>query len=286
MRSDLNKQLCERQRRGSSMSYSPWRRDKRHEEQYQVGREDDETFDGVSSGHRESMTKRYGWDRKSFNENLKPLYGFIHKSVGRKWDDVYSEICSVFDKRSVINQHILTHLEQYVEQQINVGEDGKLYIADYQYITPRKLPRLLEESSYTEYYVDPRDGILKRNVVAISRKESNKRARVRLEAKKALTQRIVNKTTELHKIKFVKVDGIVHAEDGVWYEVKFSEQKPVRRFEYWQPIWAKKPMSREVVEYPYAMDVLRGAVHEKRYASEKRQLARKDLKHYGLTNGE
>lgn len=283
MRSDLNKQLCERQRRGSSMSYSPWRRDKRHEEQYQVGREDDEAFDGIAGGHRESMTKRYGWDRKSFNENLKPLYGFIHKSVGRKWDDVYSEICSVFDKRSVINQHILVHLDQYVEQQIAVDENGKLYITDYQY-SWRHDRRLLEESSYVEYYVDPRDGILKRNTAMLSRRESNKRARLRREEKELLTKRVIDKTTELHKIKFES--GIAHTEDGIWYEVKFSEQKPVRRFEYWQPVWAKKPLSREVVEYPYVMDVLRGSVREKRYASSKRQLAHKELKRYGLTNGQ
>jgi len=281
MRKDLNKQLCERQRRRSSMKYNDWRRDKHYEEHYRVNDNDSvEDFHGVASGHRESMTKRYGWDRKEFNENLKPLYGFIHKSVGRKWNDVYSEICQVFDKRSVINQHILIHLDQYVEKQIEVRADGKLYIIDYQYAWRNGL-RLLEEDRSVEYYVDPRDGILKRNTVSISRRVSRKRERARYEAEQAKTHRVLNKTTELWKL-----DGLQRSENGVWFEVKFIEQKPVRRFEYWQPTRAKHPMAREITEYPLILDVLKGHVREKRVAASKRQLSKKELKQHGLTNGQ
>lgn len=127
MREDLNKLLCERERIGHSDRYGSYRRLKHFKDESDI-EDSDELFTGVGSSHRESMKIRYGYDTKSFNENLNPLYGFIHKSVGKKWDKIYSEICKVFDKRSVINQHILIHLFQKVEtKDIVVGTNGKLW---------------------------------------------------------------------------------------------------------------------------------------------------------------
>lgn len=200
MRSDLNKLLCERERTGHEMKYG----DERHSRAFKETQlEDDEPFQGVSSTHREGMKVRYRYRRKEFSENLNPLYGFIRKSVGRKWDSVYSEICEVFDKRSVINQHILVHLFQYVEQDIAVI-DGKMYVEGKMY--SKRIP--LEES-FTEYYVDPRDGILKINKSRLGRRQIIKNRQEREAKEQEKVRRVVDDQTELHLI------------NDCWFEVKF-----------------------------------------------------------------
>jgi hypothetical protein len=151
MRDDLNKQLCERERRGSKNKFKSARRVKAFNT---VGEEGE-----LLSSH-ESMTERHnlGWGRKSFNENLNPLYGAVRKAVGRPWNKFYSELCQTFDMSSVINKHILQHLEWYVEKELYVGEDGFIWVR-------RQYSRgdVLLKDSGVEFYVDPRDGILRRN---------------------------------------------------------------------------------------------------------------------------
>jgi len=43
--------------------------------------------------------------RKSLNENLAPLKRYLHKQVGRRWDDVFSEICQRLDTGSTVKMH-------------------------------------------------------------------------------------------------------------------------------------------------------------------------------------
>lgn len=52
---------------------------------------------------------------KQFNEHLRPLERYLHKQVNRPWNKVYGEICQQFDRRSALNDHILSHVEDYVE---------------------------------------------------------------------------------------------------------------------------------------------------------------------------
>jgi len=67
-----------------------------------------------SPSHVSMHPKHRGFDRKSQGDKLSPLYRFLDGQVGRKWDDVYSEICRVNDKRSMIGAHLLGHLAYYV----------------------------------------------------------------------------------------------------------------------------------------------------------------------------
>lgn len=150
MRTDLNKLLCERERRRSTNNHRPYRRAKKFAP-------DLDPVDGGKAG-QEGMSFRYGYDGKDFNENLTPLYGQVRKAVGKPWDKFYSELCKVFDKRSVINQHILGHLNDFVERNV-YEKNGKLYI-NREYGFEKDTP--LEES-FCEFYVGPHDGIIKRN---------------------------------------------------------------------------------------------------------------------------
>ena len=154
MRSDLNKLLCERERHRSSDSHRYYRRAKKWNARINPDGEDPVV-------RQEGIARRYGYNGKDFNENLNPLYGVVRKAVGRPYSRFYSELCKVFDKRSVINQHILQHLEQYLETKaVYVDGQGKLRVRLPYWHAVGDL--LLKESS-VEYYVDPRDGLIKRN---------------------------------------------------------------------------------------------------------------------------
>jgi hypothetical protein len=51
---------------------------------------------------------------KNQGDKLGPLRAFLESKIGQQWDDVFSEICEVNDKRSMLGFHLLTHLAQYV----------------------------------------------------------------------------------------------------------------------------------------------------------------------------
>lgn len=210
MRSDLNKQLCERERFRSWDRYGNYRHKKIFNN---LGEE------GEGLPTRESMKRRYviEYSTKDLNENLNPLWGAVRKNVGKRWDKFYSELCSVFDKRSVINQHILDHLFQKVETEMYVGEDGKLYkLNNY---NGRDFSLL---DGTIEYYVDPRDGILKLNRHYRSYRKANKeRAKIKAQ-EEYKTYRQISNTLVFRKI------------DGVWFafEMKIA---PVGEVYYVKP---------------------------------------------------
>lgn len=150
MRKDLQKQLCEQERHGSSRSYKEVRR----------SREFNVDYDEFVGG-RESMTHRYrvkGID-KNLSENFAPLWGIIRTNAGRPWDKVYSELCEVFDMRNHVNAHIIVHLFDFVETKTFIGEDGEIWVGGRKY---GKAEEPLK-SAYCEYYVHPKNGLLLKN---------------------------------------------------------------------------------------------------------------------------
>lgn len=50
----------------------------------------------------------------SFDDNLEPLLRFLQQSVGRHWDDVYSELSQQLDRSTVTGLHVFQHLEHYI----------------------------------------------------------------------------------------------------------------------------------------------------------------------------
>jgi len=165
MRKDLNKLLCERERTGGSFAKVIKKAKKRSQQGFKGGITA-WPFEGESLSPfptKVGMKKPYGWDTKNFNENLNPLWGFIRKSVGKSWDKVYSEICKNFDKRSVINQHILVHLFQNVE--VNTfSEKGKVCYVNTAYGWRHKNRGITPiAESHCEYYVHPVSKILLAN---------------------------------------------------------------------------------------------------------------------------
>lgn len=183
MRKDFNKLLCEHERHGSDRSY--------HEVRHSKKFANDEA-------RRESMKKRHTvlHNRKEFGENLSPLYRFIKKSVGRKWNDVYSELCQTFDMRSVINQHIMFHLEQWVE------------------IEPSRW-------GHQEFIIDT-NGILICNPEWSSWRTRHKAAAQRRYEEELKVRRVIDEFTEYRKRK-----------DGVWFLCKLEYVPEHFKTEQW-----------------------------------------------------
>jgi hypothetical protein len=137
MRSDMQKVIVERPRRGSG---EPNRGTARRIRPVEV----DEDFD---SGPTHASSARTD---KSFNEHLKPLWRFLRSNLGRPWDKVHSEIRSGLDARGVLGNHVLDHLRWEVT--VNCIQRGKELFATGPFggISP-----------VWGFYVDPKSGRLR-----------------------------------------------------------------------------------------------------------------------------
>lgn len=105
-------------------------------------------------GHkRHAKTEAAYW--KSLNENLKPLIRFLRSRRGRRWDDVFSEICAALDTGSTVKMHVREHLEDFVATRISIGRQGEwLFEGDL-------LGRRGRWSHRWRFFVDPADGVLR-----------------------------------------------------------------------------------------------------------------------------
>lgn len=269
MRDDLTKVLCEQPRSRSWDKYSNYRNLDKFERQYNDADDGDdgEPFSGVGSGYRESMKYRFGYDTKSFGEHLSPLYGLVRKNVGRKWDKVYSELKQAFDARSATGNHIFQHLYDQLAKpaETYIGEDDKVWVR-YNYGNDKPI-----RESYYEFYVDPRNGILKRNLQHKTRRQVERQRVIEKEREQAKVKRVINTETELHNV------------NGVWFEVKFKTFGGTTKQTKFASTYGKRTYYRTETEYPLTFDVLeKRTVQKARVAVSKRTVSHKELKRYGL----
>lgn len=210
MRPDLNKLLCERERSRSKDKFRNFRNTKRIKE---------------FEGSRLTRGITYGYDSKVFNENLNPLYNFIRSCKGKNWDKVYSEICQTFDKRSVINQHVLDHLFQFVERNVIRRDDGDLYIlSTYNGMIPLR-------DSLSEFYVHPETKILTKNTGLRPWRTVYRDRAAKVKAEKFAVERDIGEGVKAKKDK------------GIWYiETAYKEMKSMPKYigiseETGRPVW-------------------------------------------------
>lgn len=93
-------------------------------------------------------------DRKSLNENLRPLERYLESCVGRSWDKVYSDISKNLNSNSAVQLHVLQHVPDFVELHPEYNAEEKKY-----YYTRRYWRRGMEVEGL---YVDVK-GILRFN---------------------------------------------------------------------------------------------------------------------------
>jgi hypothetical protein len=140
MRDDMFKVIVERPRWGSRERSVKLRKDR--------------DFDRTYVSPRRHALERAGI-HKALNENLAPLARFLRRQVGRRWDDVFSEICAQLDTGSTLKMHVRQHLDDLVVSRIAYGRNGEL-VHDGRVLEPQ-----YRHGFHDRLYVDPDDGILK-----------------------------------------------------------------------------------------------------------------------------
>jgi hypothetical protein len=131
--------IIERPRVGSS-----WAKEKgRHREQ--LREQEAPTWEPVSRGR----------GSKQLNENLAPLRRFLHSRVGRPWDAVRSEISAILNVRSAVQQHVLVHVKEMVEENAVLIDGVPHHKPKYGGYTP------IGRNRWHGFYVCPETGILR-----------------------------------------------------------------------------------------------------------------------------
>ena len=198
MRNDMSKIMTEPARRGVRY-YGDLPNEYRRAKTFKLD-DDLEVNDEFCNHVLPMRSKRVGWDGKDKNYTTRPIKGFFLHAVGRKWNDVYSELCAAL-KNSISARSFLRDISvSWIGVELNtyVGEDGNIYFNDKY--------RADQPIENADFYVDPRDGILYHNGGSSYNSRYKKSAAER-EAAKEVWRRKVNNTFQFHKI------------DGNWYRV-------------------------------------------------------------------
>lgn len=160
---------------------------------------------------RRGVRPHQGWLRKSFGENLNPLWRYLQKSVGRNWDTVYSELCSKMDRRGTVSGHIFEHMFDYVVTADRVTlVEGKPHVMGYDGPEPITYRGSVGERQC--FWVGPRDGKLKVGLKPLpTRWEVERKNRAKL---------FTGNTRDLGDNLWLCRDP----ESGLWYRVTYKPQ--------------------------------------------------------------
>jgi len=246
MREDMFKVIVERPRTGRSWASKSKLRYDKCEGRQRV------------SGHR--LVSEYSGNVKHLNENLAPLKRYLHKQVGRRWNDVFSEICKHLDTGSTVKMHVREHLDDFILRKVRRAEDGTL-VATNRWGSEEKVI-----DCWVDLYVDPSDGTIK-----LTRKLCQKfgaiyardRWKINRQAQRAETRPIKQISTLVWYVQLM----------GIWYEFQLS-QTPTDRCGHTLRGDALH-QSLQTKDWCY---------NERWVVVNKRQLSGKILKKHGLTN--
>jgi hypothetical protein len=135
----------------------------------------------------------------------------------------------------------------------------------------------LSNRPYVKYWVDPRDGVLKKNTAKTYR-QKNQEKEARHQEALAVWSRSLPNGIELRKAQ------------GIWYQVEVFPVPPVEKHEY-------RRLDGTVVKYQFggsAYDVIleqqvginhhTGVKWSTTYCRSKRQLSRSELRRYAVSN--
>lgn len=190
-------------------------------------------------------------DRKVLNEHLNPLKRFLKKQVGRKWNDVYSEIKTANPSDTAVSSHVFEHLFQYVTiDPIIDSETNKVYC--------REAYGGYRSQIYAgRYYVDT-NGFL--------REPKAKRSRWNYKA-------------PLDKNKVRKINEYVYLlkreSDNTWFEVTYKDVQGTGYSHHtaWFDPGTEYPCQIKGLEIPFLRD---------KYPAYSRTLSKKDKRKYKL----
>lgn len=197
MRKDMSKVIVERPRRGGSYGRKGAGRTR-------FVTDDEGEPLRTSKGELREPTRRPR-KTKTLNETLNPLKRYLASNVGRPWDKVYSDICKNLRPTSTVQQHVRDHVRDFVAVKTRMRGGTVWTMSEYGGERPLSQER-------RRFYVHPRSGILRENRASTTRTARWRAQRKKADAELAARMRIVDATTQLHKLK-----------DGVWWEVKLAK---------------------------------------------------------------
>ena len=199
MRADMSKVIVERARPGSSWHVA--RRLRRLDpKQIPVSEDADDPFP-ARIGHTRAAS--LGKWRKCLNENLAPLRRYLHAQVGRRWDDVFSDICANIRLDHAVQKHVRDHVQDFVAV-TTLLRDGKIFFVDRY----RRLETLTDARWPPGLYVHPITGVLCRNDWRRARRAEKRRQEAAKARALAARMRVVDRDRQLHLL-----------DDGNWWEV-------------------------------------------------------------------
>lgn len=202
MRSDMSKVVIERPRFGHS---DPSKKTKLRIKRHKIG---DEYEDSPSR-----LPASKGRGTKNFTDVLGPLKKFLQSNVGQPWDKVYSELCEHLDRRKTTGRHVFQHLEDYIETNCFIGEDGEVYACTEM----RGIERLNEQREKrfqwrAQFYVHPKSRVL------CKRKDQQSAAEV--ERAKQLQRKKIERIGISFNQSYVRINGIWYIGDYLADESK------------------------------------------------------------------
>ncbi|MEY2538336.1 MAG: hypothetical protein QOG67_2076 [Verrucomicrobiota bacterium] len=211
MRNDIKFLLVERPRIGSR------KRSLKTGGSLKAGVDYGDDFDAGPSVLPSSIAAN-GWSQKELNENLRPLYQFLRKSVGKPWNKVYSEIREQIDPRRTIGFHVLQHVEQFVHQDV---------------IVIKRVPYWQTGGKeFYGMYVDPRTGILRHHPYRKRPPEPKAVDSVRWRNDIWFKMEVLRKRTECGCVNFrdakrpVCTHGNEPIPQEIWYVVEYRRRRP------------------------------------------------------------
>ncbi len=244
MREDMFKVIVERPRGGRS-----WARPYKLRHDKDLGRK--------HAGLKRSVLEQHG-NTKYLNENLAPLRRYLHKQKGRKWDDVFSDICARLDTGSTVKMHVREHIEDFVMLRISFDTDGQWLGVNHRWHQPTTV-----DQWWPDLYVDPHDGILKETA----------NLRKKLGVKKYKYQRPQHDKPQPNLIRRTNnISGFINL-NGCWFSYRLSEN----------PKLDDSRLHAEIETAGWRTNIDWQVTEQKQLS--KKQLAKHGLKN-GLKNGE
>ena len=232
MREDMFKVIVERPRGGRGSASARRKR-----------REEDVPAKIGMLRHALITRRRNKW----LNENLAPLKRFFRSRLGRRWDDIYSEVAATLAPGHTVKEHVRQHIDDIVARKVVIARDGS-----WSDLQDWKIGYRDKRPWRQRFYVDPRDGVLKDSETLWKSLGIDTRP-WKWRPEKDPTIHRIDKMRELRCI------------DGIWYEVLY-------RHDPLAPGWAYDLVERITVPA------------SRRHAVAKRQLSGAELKCRGLAN--
>lgn len=257
MRSDMDKVIVETSRRGLRQTRKVWRTAPLDYFPHKIG---------MRRAHAERSYRRGN------DDHLAPLRRFLRSRCGRRWDDVWAEICAVTDVRSAVQEHVRIHVPDTVAINTQVGADGRIWVSERDW----RGPSPLDDTAY-DLFVDPVDRVLKVNIFRRNWHKARRDRAAAATAERSARMRPVSDNVQLHKF----------GERG-WWEVRLArlahegEYTPHGRYGYH---WECNPFPADDVVYRAGLSTLpRVQLYGRTgvIAHAKRQLSKRDIKRLKL----